>query len=112
MAPTASSRPRVTVVMSVFNQLALTRACFESLRATTEPFGLIVIDNGSTDETAEFLGSYDPPFPFRFERNAINMPVIATLNRARRLAETEFICFLHNDTEMPEPAWLSRLLAV
>jgi GT2 family glycosyltransferase len=37
--------------------------------------------------------------------------VIASLNRAWRLTDTEFVCFLHNDTEMVEPAWLSRLLA-
>ena len=102
---------RVTLVMSVFNQLALTRACLESLRATTEPFRLIVVDNGSTDATAEFFASSEAPFPLRFERNASNTSVIATFNRAWRWAETEYLCFLHNDTEMLEPAWLHRLLA-
>ncbi len=102
---------RVTLVMSVFNQLALTRACFESLRASREPFRLVVIDNGSTDGTAEFFARFPYPYPLRFERNAANQSVLATYNRAWRLADTEFICLLHNDTEMLEPGWLERLLA-
>ncbi len=102
---------RVTLVMSVYNQLALTRACMESLLATTEPFKLVVIDNGSTDGTRVFFERFDYPFPLSFQRNAENQPVIATLNRAWRRGETEFICVLHNDTEMLEPTWLARLLA-
>ena len=102
---------RVTLVMSVFGRLSLTRACLESLRATTEPFRLLVIDNGSTDATPEFFRRFTYPYPLHFERNATNQPVIATLNRAWRLAETEFVCILHNDTEMLEPTWLARLLA-
>jgi GT2 family glycosyltransferase len=102
---------RVTIAMSVFNQLALTRACMESLRATTEPFRLVVIDNGSTDDTPRFFEGFEYPYPLCFERNPENRSVIATLNRAWRLAETEYLCFLHNDTELVEPAWLARLLA-
>jgi GT2 family glycosyltransferase len=103
--------PRVALVMSVYNGLALTRACLDSLRATTEPFRLVVIDNGSTDGTREFFERFEYPYPLRFERNPENRSVIATLNRAWRLAETEYVCVLHNDTEMIEPAWLARLLA-
>ena len=102
---------RVTLVMSVFGQLELTRACLESLRATTEPFRLVVIDNGSPDETPQFFERFAFPYPLRFQRNATNESVITTLNRAWRLAETEFICVLHNDTEMLDPTWLTRLLA-
>ena len=102
---------RVTVVMSVYGRLELTRACLDSLRATTEPFRLVVIDNGSPDDTPRFFERFAYPYPLRFERNETNQPVIATLNRAWRLAETEHVCILHNDTEMLEPTWLTRLLA-
>lgn len=102
---------RATIVMLVFNQLEVTRACFDSLADTAEPFELIVVDNGSTDGTSAFLESFRPPYPFRFERNAENQPIIATFNRAWRLATTEFVCLMHNDTEMLDRFWLSRLLA-
>lgn len=97
--------------MCVFNQLALTRACLESLRATTEPFRLVVVDNGSTDGTREFFERLDPPFPLRYDPHGTNASVIASLNRAWRQAETEVVCLLHNDTEFVDPGWLSRLLA-
>jgi GT2 family glycosyltransferase len=97
--------------MSVFGRLELTRACLESLRTTTEPFRLAVVDNGSTDDTPRFFERFPYPYPLRWARNETNLPVIQALNRAWRLAETEFICILHNDTEMIEPTWLTRLLA-
>jgi len=96
--------------MAVFNGLAHTRACLESLRATTEPFHLVVTDNGSRDGTRELLERFPYPYPLTATRGS-NDNVIASLNRAWRLTDTEFVCLLHNDTEMVEPAWLSRLLA-
>ncbi len=97
--------------MAVFNGLAHTRACLESLRVTTEPFRLVVADNGSSDGTRELLDRFPYPYPLTVTRCESNGNVIASLNRAWRLTDTEFVCLLHNDTEMVEPAWLSRLLA-
>src|SRR2546428_7356982 len=96
--------------MCVSNGLEDTRACLQSLRTTTEPFRLIVMDNGSTDGTPEFFRRFPHEYPLTFARSPGNDGVIAALNRAWRIADTEFVCFLHNDTEMLEPAWLSRLL--
>ena len=101
---------RVSLVMCVHNGLEDTRACLQSLGTTTEPFRLIVMDNGSTDGTPEFFQRFPHEYPLTFARSPGNDGVIAALNRAWRLADTEFVCFLHNDTEMLEPAWLSRLL--
>src|SRR5262249_6296261 len=103
--------PRVTLVMSVFGRLELTRACLDSLRATTEPFRLAIGDNGSPDDPPKFLEQFPYPYPLKWERNETNRPVIQALNRAWRLCETEYLCILHNDTEMTEPTWLTRLLA-
>jgi GT2 family glycosyltransferase len=97
--------------MCVFNGLEDTRRCLDSLRATTEPFRLVVMDNGSTDGTREFFERGAYPFPLAYARSQANDGVIAALNRAWRLADTEVLCFLHNDTEMVEPGWLARLLA-
>jgi O-antigen biosynthesis protein len=103
--------PRVTVAMVVHGGLAVTRACLESLRATTEPFTLAVVDNGSPDDTPRFFRDFPYPFPLRYRRNPGNGSVLAAYNQAWRLADTEYVCLIHNDTEMPEPTWLARLLA-
>jgi len=110
VAPSPAA-PRVTVAMVVHGGLEVTRACLESLRATTEPFTLTVVDNGSLDDTPRFFAEFRLPFPLRYVRNATNGSVLAAYNQAWRLADTEFVCLLHNDTVMLEPRWLERLLA-
>jgi GT2 family glycosyltransferase len=97
-------------VLVVFNQLPLTRACLDSLRPTTAPFDLVVVDNGSTDGTEEFFRKFPYPFPVRYHRNSENLGLIRALNQGWRLADREFVCFLHNDTEMREPTWLERFV--
>jgi GT2 family glycosyltransferase len=101
----------MTVAMVVHGRLALTRACLESLRISTEPFALVVVDNGLGDDTSAFFGQLAYPFPVRYQRSANPGSVLAAYNQAWRLADTEYVCLLHNDTEMLEPAWLARLLA-
>ena len=101
---------RVSVIMAVFNQLHLTRACLESLRSTTVPFELVVVDNGSTDGTTELFRDFPEPFPLRYHRNASNAGLIRALNQGWRMASGEFCCFLHNDTEMLDPHWLEKLV--
>lgn len=48
---------KVSVIISTHNAAALTRQCIESIRNTTAKacYELIVIDNASTDQTAEWL---------------------------------------------------------
>ena len=93
------------------NQESLTRACLESLRATTVPFELCVVDNGSTDGTEAYFRGLTLPYQLRYQRNAANAGLIVALNQGARLARGDVLCFLHNDTEMREPAWLERLEA-
>lgn len=102
--------PRASLVMVVFNQLALTRACLESLRRSTILFDLVVVDNGSVDGTTEFCRDFPYPFQLHYHRNAENLGLIRALNQGWRLTDSEFVCFLHNDTEMKEARWLERLI--
>ena len=101
----------ISVVMVVHNQLALTRACLESLRGTSEPFELCVVDNASTDGTEEFLRTAALPVARRYHRNADNVGLIRALNQGAALAGGDVLCFLHNDTEMRDVRWLARLRA-
>lgn len=48
--------PLVSIVILVHNQLEYTKKCIESLfKYTREPFELILVDNGSTDGTLQYL---------------------------------------------------------
>jgi len=103
--------PVVSVVIPVYNHLALTRACLDSLRGTSEPFELCVVDNASTDGTEPFLRGARLPVPLRYQRNTDNVGLIRALNQGAALAGGEVLCFLHNDTEMRDVRWLARLRA-
>jgi len=98
-----------SVILVVFNQLALTRACLESLRATTSPYELCVVDNASTDRTRSFFEEFARSTRLTYHRNSENLGLIRALNQGARLAGNETLCFLHNDVEMQEPGWLGRL---
>src|SRR5215470_698316 len=98
-----------SVVIVVHNRIALTRACLESLRRTTHPFELCVVDNGSSDETSAYFDHWCGPPPLRYQRNPENVGLIRGLNQGAALSNGERICFLHNDTEMLDPHWLEKL---
>jgi len=100
------------VVLVVHNQEALTRACLDSLRRTTVPFELCVVDNASTDGTQAYFRSLPHSAPLRYHRNDANSGLIQALNQGAQLATGDVVCFLPNDTELHDPRWLERLAAV
>jgi GT2 family glycosyltransferase len=103
-------RERLTLVVPIYNQLALTRGLLDSLAASTEPFRLVVIDNGSTDGSRELFRRFPYPYPLHFIENDDNASVIASLNRAWPAVETNFLCFLHNDTAIVDATCLAKLV--
>lgn len=102
---------RVSVVLVVYNQLALTQACLRSLDRSTTPFELCVVDNASSDGTEAFFRDWRGDTPLVYQRNPENAGLIRALNQGAALASGESLCFLHNDTEIREPRWLERLEA-
>ncbi len=54
------SKDKVSIVLATYNQLDYTRLCLRSIRDCTDvPYELIVVDNGSTDGTPEYLKTID-----------------------------------------------------
>lgn len=100
-----------SVVLVVHNQVALTRACVDSLQDGSVPFELCVVDNASSDATGEYLYQLERSGSVRCRRNDDNVGLIRALNQGAELATGELLCFLHNDTEMRDPRWLERLAA-
>ncbi|MGH7416061.1 MAG: glycosyltransferase [Candidatus Rokuibacteriota bacterium] len=98
-----------SVVLVVHNQVALTRACVESLQSSTAPFELAIVDNASSDGTVDYLDELARALPLRYRRNDDNVGLIRALNQGAELATGDLLCFLHNDTEMRDPRWIERL---
>ena len=53
---TKNTRGLASIIIPCWNQLEFTRQCIRALKSHTRPpWELIVIDNGSTDHTADYL---------------------------------------------------------
>lgn len=106
--------PLCSVIIPTCNRLEILKECLRCLERQTLPasaFEVLVIDDASTDETANFLTSYTPPFAFRF----ILMPQRGGPAKARnagiRSARGEVVHIL-NDDALIEPQVLHTHLAL
>jgi GT2 family glycosyltransferase/glycosyltransferase involved in cell wall biosynthesis len=99
---------RASIVIPVFNQLQFTLSCLGSVQqhAGDIPFEVIVVDDCSTDETADVIGALPGVV---YLRNDTNEGFIASCNRGAEAARGEYLLFLNNDTTVTA-GWLSNLL--
>jgi len=96
-----------SIVILTHNQLEYTRQCIESIRErTTDPVELIVVDNGSTDGTVDYLHSLSG---VRATFNAENLGFPIAANQGIRAATGRQILLLNNDT-IVTTGWLRRML--
>lgn len=91
----------VSVVMAAYNAEATIERALESvLNQTLPPDEIIVVDDGSTDRTAEKIRKYEPKVRYLFE---INAGPSEARNVGIRTARGEWIAFLDADDEwLPE----------
>lgn len=102
----------LSLVIAVMNELDGTRACWDLLlEHTLGDFELVVIDNGSTDGTPEFLDQHvRPRVPrYRYVRNPENVGVWASLQQGYEEAAGDVIAFPHNDVCIYERGWNERV---
>lgn len=89
-----------------WNRKELLRACLNSLkRQEGVPFEVIVVDNGSSDGSADMA---ERDFGTHVIRNTENRGFCAANNQGIEVARGEFIGLLNNDAEA-EPGWLAAL---
>ncbi len=93
----------LSIIIVTYEACQVAVDCLESIyrnppRATYE---IIVVDNGSTDGTADIIHARFPEV--RLIRIAVNGPYAVANNRALLLARGQFVCLLNNDTiALPE----------
>jgi O-antigen biosynthesis protein len=115
--PPAPTRPiyfpiheqvEISIIIPVFNQLRFTQACLASLQEHhgTERFEVILVDDGSTDATAEAVPQMKGVV---YLRNKANSGFIVSCNRGAEKARGKYLVFLNNDT-IVRPGWLTALI--
>ncbi len=109
------SRPLFSIIIANWNGKALLAACLRSIFAQSHPgavlpqtgFEVIVVDNGSTDGSIEYLEEKYPEI--RLITNPINMGFAKANNQGIMAATGEFILTLNNDTVLDKD-FLSALM--
>jgi len=102
------SMPRISVVICTRNRAVFLDKCLSSLEKQTlgaEDFEVLVVDNGSTDDTLGIVENFSARLPL----TAVIEPVVG-LSRARntgwQAAKSDYIAFLDDDA-MADPEWLA-----
>jgi GT2 family glycosyltransferase len=102
-----------SIVVVTYENLVFSRLCLESVLANTREiaYELIVVDNGSGDDTPEYLVALaERNSHVRVVLNGGNLGFSPAANEGLALARGHRLVLLNNDTLVP-PHWLTRLLA-
>lgn len=108
----AASEPVVSVVIPVYNAAAyLDEAITSVLEQTYRPVEIILVDDGSTDGSAEVAARYDVSVHYHYQDNA---GIGAARNQGVRLATGALLAFLDADDLWPPDklAWQVEALAL
>jgi GT2 family glycosyltransferase/2-polyprenyl-3-methyl-5-hydroxy-6-metoxy-1,4-benzoquinol methylase len=100
-------KPLVSIIILTFNKAAYTYQCLESLVKYSDiSYEVILVDNGSTDNTQTLLRQIDNIEQITNEKN---LGFIQGCNEGSRRANGKYLLFLNNDTIVTEN-WLSLLV--
>jgi glycosyltransferase involved in cell wall biosynthesis len=102
--PHDTAWPSISVVICSYNGARTIRDCMEGLQEITYPnFEVIVVDDGSTDSTAQIVAEYD----VKLIRTA-NQGLSSARNTGLMAATGEIVAYTDDDAR-PDPDWLHYL---
>ena len=103
----SEQKPKLSIITAVYNQLPMNQIYWENLvKNTRHAFELIVIDNASTDASADFFESVGA----RVIRNPGNYSYPVSQNQGIAIAQGEWLAFLNNDIIVSKD-WDDTLIA-
>ena len=103
-----NNQPEVSVVIVTWNGLPHLQRCLPALhKQSGVTFETIIVENGSTDGTAEWIADEYPQILVK--RLESNYGFAAANNIGFGLARAELIATLNNDA-VPDPDWLQSLV--
>lgn len=95
----------VTVIIPNYNGIQYLGDCLDSLREQTMEADIIVVDNASTDGSADIAKKYDG---VRVMELSDNFGFCRAVNEGIRVTKTKYLILLNNDTKA-DPAFVEEL---
>lgn len=101
---------KVDVIVCVHNALDDVKRCLESLlRNTYPPYHLILVDDGSSSDTKEYLKDFSVGQPVTLIRNEVAGGYTKAANIGLKASTSEYVILLNSDTIVPA-LWIDRLV--
>ena len=92
---------KISVVTPNYNGEKFLKTFFDSLNDDSECIGeIIIVDNGSSDNSLEYIKNNEFNFPVKVIENKENLGFSPAVNQGIRESEYDYVFSLNNDTEV------------
>ncbi len=109
----SSQKPVVSIIVLTLNQLEHTKKCLLSIeRHTHVNYELIIVDNGSCDDTLNYMRNYVAQHNnVKLISNTSNKGFAFGNNQGMSIAKGKYLMLLNNDTVVTD-GWIERMTSV
>ncbi len=99
-----TDNPLISIITPAYNHGRFIGRCIESLIAQTYPnWEMVIVDDGSTDHTAEVVSSYkDPRITYIYQKNRGVKELAGTINTGLEKTKGEFVTMFGSDDTWPD----------
>jgi len=98
---------KASIIIPTFNALKYTKLCIYSIRLTTSfPYEIIIVDNGSTDGTREYI---EDQKNINLIKSKTNLGYAGACNLGIKISDSKYIVISNNDIIFT-PNWLTHLI--
>ncbi len=109
--PLVKHSANVDIIVCVHNALNDVKGCLESVvRYSRMPYSLILVDDGSSEETCRYLKDFANSQGATRIRNKVAKGYTFAANQGLHLSQGEYAVLLNSDTVVT-PNWLDRIVA-
>lgn len=111
MKPSHDQTPQLSVVLPTYNRAGYLAVCMPTiLNQTFRNFELIIINDGSTDNTAEVIAGFQDKRIVYIEQE--NRGEYTATNIGLKAAKAEYITWVHSDDMLPLDSFKRRVLTL